>query len=188
KNKISQRGLLELNERLILCNRLKNLTLYLSIDEETQKKKLDQDFESKNTSNLEQLTLVIKSLFFDIRIFNLGSQLAKHTQLISLILELNYANLQNEGVSSLGQGIAKCQNLQIIKLYLRVNSIFDEGIADLAKGFAECQQISNFLLDLRYNSLRDQAISDLCIGLSKLLNLKNLKMYLRQIFILLIKK
>ncbi|KAL4509126.1 hypothetical protein ABPG73_006512 [Tetrahymena malaccensis] len=107
---------------------------------------------------------------------DLGSALAKFTNLSNLTLYLIYNKIGANGASDLGSALAKFTNLSNLTLYLILG---DKGASDLGSALAKCTNLSNLTLDLSGNQIGANGVSGLGSALAKCTNLSNLTLNLK---------
>ncbi|KAL4501833.1 hypothetical protein ABPG73_019970, partial [Tetrahymena malaccensis] len=126
-------------------------------------------------TNVSELTLNIdNNQIGDEGVQSLGSELAKCTNLSNLELHLLSNEIGEEGASGLGSGLANCMNLSDLTLHLSQNQIGDEGASGLGSGLAKCNKLQNLILYLSSNEIGENGASELGSGLSQCTNLQNL--------------
>ncbi|KAL4511417.1 hypothetical protein ABPG73_008495 [Tetrahymena malaccensis] len=180
---------------------------------EQQKRQYDylDDFIKSDKSSIIHLSLQFPDQNFgNEELIQIQSHLALCTEIKSLILNLDYQIIKDDGIKLLFRDFKFTENLNSLSLELTQNQISQQGISIIAQYLKKCSKLTKFEIDLFENEfgpeeffeiidevsrkntiqdlkiqlggneLNDQGVHQISVGISKCQNITNLVLFFKR--------
>ncbi|EAR99169.2 kinase domain protein (macronuclear) [Tetrahymena thermophila SB210] len=104
--------------------------------------------------------------------------ISNNHNIISLILNLQSNQINEEGAKAIGISLEECHNISLLNLILKINNIGDQGLKNICLSLQNCRNITSLNLDLAYNGIHEDGINYFGQSLQNFYSITNLSLNL----------
>ncbi|EAR91656.2 hypothetical protein TTHERM_00393300 (macronuclear) [Tetrahymena thermophila SB210] len=109
-------------------------------------------------------------------LLELGKALASCSNLQTLLLQVNFTQIGDQGIQFLDYGLSSCTNLSNLTMILNNNLVGNQGAYSISSGLKKCLNIQNLMLNIGSNQIGDQGIQYIGSAIEALPNLSQLEL------------